>query len=449
MTTIDLLVRKDLRVLGRSRVLLGALILYPLLFAVLVALLVRFAGDRPRVAFVDLDDLPAQLTIADQSFNVAGVIEQVYDKAELVRMGEDEAERALATGEVVAAILVPRGFAAKLRGMVESPTLVFKAGRGGLAGRAELSTQALVYRLNRLLQESYISANLEYVELLVKGGRSEFLGNEFDVVGLEAAAELLDELEQETEDPAALERIRELATFVDEALLALQQSDETLRATANPIELETDRAAGRTWLLSAQLQSYAFALTLAFVCALLAAGAIAAERDENVFPRLARGLVRLIHLVAAKVVVAALVALAVGLALALVFGVAAEAAGVEGGEPWERLPLLAVGLVLAGAAFGAFGLLLGVLAREARTAVLVAFLVALPVVLIGLVPEGSVEAAGWISHAFPFGHAQRFFESSLFELDPWRALAVEGAWLLGLAAAFTALARAGVRRLLT
>jgi ABC-2 family transporter protein len=446
---IDLLVRKDLRVLGRSRVLLGALILYPLLFAVLVALLVRFSGDRPRVAFVDLDDLPAQLTIAGQSFDVDGIVEQVNDKAELVRMDEEEAERALSTGEVVAAIIVPRGFAAKLRGMVESPSLVFRAGRGGLAGRAELSTQALVYRLNRLLQESYISANLQYVELLVEGGRSEFLGNEFDVVGLETAARLLDELERETDDPAALDRIRELATFVDEALLALQQSDETLRATANPIELETDREAGRTWLLSAQLQSYALALTLAFVCVLLAAGAIAAERDENVFARLARGLVRLVDLLAAKVVVAALVALGVGLALALVFGVAAEAVGVEGGEPWERLPLLAVGLVLAGAAFGAFGLLLGVLAREARTAVLVAFLVALPVVLIGLVPEGSVEAAGWISHVFPFGHAQRFFESSLFELDPWSELAVEGAWLLGLAAAFAALARAGVRRLLT
>jgi hypothetical protein len=449
VNAIGLLVRKDLRVFGRSPVLLGALVLYPLLFAVLVGLLVRFAADRPRVAFVDLDDLPAELTIADQSFDVERVIDQVNDKAELVPMEEEQAERALETGEVVAAIVVPRGFASTLRGLVESPTLVLRTGKGGLAGRAELATQALVYRLNLLLQEAYISANLEYVELLVEGGESEFLGNEFDVVGLEEASVMLDELEAQTEDEAALDRIRELSTFVDEALLALRQSDETLRATANPIELETDRESGRTWLLSAQLQSYALALTLAFVSILLAAGAIAAERDENVIARLARGLVRLVHLVAAKVLVAAVVALAVGLALALVFGVAAEAAGVEGGEPWERLPLLAVGLVLAGAAFGAFGVLLGVLARESRTAVLVAFLVALPVVLIGLVPEGSVEAAGWISRVFPFGHAQRFFEAALFDLEPWGALAREGAWLLGIAAAFAALARMGVRRLLT
>jgi hypothetical protein len=448
VTAIGLLLRKDLRVLGRSPALLGALVLYPLLFAVLVGLLVRFAADRPRVAFVDLDGLPEKLTIAGQSFDVDRVIAQVNDKAELVQMEEDEAERALDTGEVVAAMVVPRGFAAKLRGMVESPTLVLRTGRGGLSGRAELSTQALVYRLNRLLSEAYISANLRYVQLLVEGGESEFLGNEFDVVGLERAAELLDELEGETSDEAALARIGELSTFVDEALLALQQSGDSLRATANPIELVTDREAGRTWLLSAQLQSYALALTLAFVCILLAAGAIAAERDENVIGRLAPGLVRLGHLVAAKAALAGLVALGVGLALSLVFGVAAEVAGVEGGEPWERLPLLALGLGLAGAAFGAFGVLLGVLAREARTAVLVAFLVALPVVLIGLVPEGSVASAGWFSAPFPFGHAQRFFQAALFDIDPWGAVGREALWLVGITLAFGALSRAGVRRLL-
>jgi ABC-2 family transporter protein len=446
--SIALLLRKDLRVLGRSPALVAALVLYPLLFAVLVGLLVRFASDRPLVAFVDLDDLPEQLELAGREFDVDRVIEQVNDKAELVAMEEDEAERALETGEVVAEIVVPRGFAAKLRGMVESPTLVLRTGRGGLAGRAELSTQALVYRLNLLLQEAYISANLAYVELLVEGGESEFLGNEFDVVGLERAAVILDELEARTSEPEALDRVQELATFVDEALLALGQSDETLRATANPIELETDHEAGRTWLLSAQLQSYALALTLAFVCVLLAAGAVAAERDENVVQRLARGLVRLAHLVVAKVALSAVVAVAVGLALALIFGVAAEVVGVAGGEPWERLPLLAVGLALAGVAFGAFGVLLGVLARESRTAVLVAFLVALPVVLIGIVPEGSVEAAGWVSTILPFAHAQRFFESALFELDPWSSLALEGAWLLGIAAALAAGARLGVRRLL-
>jgi hypothetical protein len=448
MTGVRLLLGKDLRVLRRSPALLAALVLYPLLFAVLVGLVVRFASDRPTVAFVDLDGLPEELTLAGESFDVQNVIEQVNDKAELMPMSEEEAERQLETGEVVAAIVVPRGFAARLRGMVESPELVLRTGRGGLAARFELQTEALVYRLNRLLQEAYIAANLEYVQLLVEGGEASFLGEEFDVVGLDEADELLESLRTRTSDPEALAEIDELANFVDEATLALEQTDETLSATANPIELAIDREAGRTWLLGAQLQAYALALTLAFVCVLLAAGAVAAERDENVVGRLVRGLVRLWELVTVKVLLGAVIAVAIGLALALVFGVAAEVAGVEGGGPWSRLPLLAVGLALAGAAFGAFGVLLGVLAGESRTAVLVAFLVTLPLVLVGVVPEGSVAAAGWLSAVFPFGHAVDFFEAALFDLDPWRTVGVEALWLLGLGAAFAAGARAGVRRFL-
>jgi ABC-2 family transporter protein len=448
VSRIRLLLGKDLRVLARSPALLAALIIYPIVFAVLVGLVVRYANDRPRVAFVDLDDLPRVLAVGGEEFNVDRVIDEANESAELVPMSEEDANRELENGEVVAVIVVPRGFASRLRSMVESPRLVLKTTEGGLAGRVEQQTQALVYNLNRLLQTAYIESNLEYIKLILEGGEGSFLGNEFDVVGLDEAASILEEIQEQTDDPVIRTEAEKLEVFVREARLALGASDDSLRATANPIELEIDAEAGRTWLLSAQLQSYALGLTLAFICVLIAAAAMAAERDENVIGRLARGLVRLSELVTAKVLLAAAIGVALGLALAIVFGVLAEAFAVTGGEPWERLPLLALGLAVAGAAFGAFGALIGVVAREARTAVLVAFLAALPIVLIGLVPEGSVSALGWLSDAFPFRHAIRFFEAALFDLDPWGTLARELLWLIGLTLVFATAARIGVRRLL-
>jgi ABC-type multidrug transport system permease subunit len=449
MKRVRLLLGKDLRILGRSPVLVAALVIYPLVFAALVGAVVRYASDRPTIAFVDLDRLPDTLTVGGQEFNVPAVLDQVNKSAELVEMDEAEADRKLANGEVDAEIVVPRGFASRLRGMVESPQLVLKTARGGVATRVEQQTQALVYELNQRLQDAYIKANLKYVKLIVDGGNGTFLGNEFDVVGLQRAGEMLAEIEQTTKDPVVAERARELSNFVRQATLALGASDESLRATANPIELHIDSNAGRSWLLSAQLQAYALALTLAFICVLLAAAAIASERDENVIGRLARGLVSLTDLVVVKVVLAVLVAVALGTVIALVFGVLASATDVTGGEPWSRLPLLALGLVAAGAAFGAFGVLVGVVSREARTAVLVAFLVALPLVLLGLLPAGTVEAAQWISKAFPFSHAVDFFQSALYDNDPWGTLLREAVWLVGLAAAFGAAARLGMRRLLT
>jgi ABC-2 type transport system permease protein len=448
VSKVRLLLKKDLRILGRSPVLVAALVIYPLVFAALVGAVVRYAGDRPTIAFVDLDHLPDELTVGGQTFNVPAVLDQVNKSAELVPMDQEEADRKLANGEVDAEIIVPRGFASRLRGMVESPELVVKTARGGVSTRVEQQTQALVFELNQRLQDAYIKANLDYVRLIVKGGTGTFLGNEFDVVGLQRAGELLNEIEQTTKDPAIADRAQELSNFVRQATVALGASDQSLRATANPIQLEVDSGAGRSWLLSAQLQAYALALTLAFICVLLAAAAIAAERDENVIGRLARGLVGLADLVIVKVALATLVAVVLGLVIALVFGVLATVFDVTGGEPWSRIPLLVVGLVAAGAAFGAFGVLVGVVAREARTAVLVAFLVALPLVLLGLLPTGTVEAANVISKAFPFSHAVDFFQSALYDNDPWGTLAREAAWLVGLAAAFGAGARLGMRRLL-
>ena len=448
MTRIRVLLGKDLLVLGRSPALVVALVLYPLAIAVLVGLVARFAAERPRVAFVDLDDLPDVLVVGGQRFDVENVLGRVDDEVELVPLSEEQAERKLSTGEVVGAVIVPSGFASRLRGMVRSPKLVLRTMRGAVGERVERRMEALVYNLNRLLQRAYIKANLEYVNLIRKGGSGTFLGNTFDVVGLEGARKTLAEIRRTTNDPEVARKARELETFVREALLALGESGATLRATANPIELETEERAGRTWLLSAQVQAYALALTLAFLCVLVAAAGIAAERDENVIRRLARGLVRLAELVLEKIALVVVVAVALGLALVLVFGVAIEASGGESQGSWERLPLLAAGLAVAGAAFGALGVLLGVLARETRTASLVSLLVVLPIVLMGFLPEVAVAPAAWLSNVFPFVHAVRLFESALFDLDPWGSLAREAAWLLALALVFATAARIGVRRLL-
>ena len=96
---------------------------------------------------------------------------------------------------------------------------------------------------------------------------------------------------------------------------------------------------------------------------------------------------------------------------------------------------------------GAVGALIGALARESRTASLVGILVVLPIVFLGLVPKEIVPVAGWISDAFPFVHAVRFFASALYDGSPWDVIVPEGAWLIGLGALFAVLARLSARRL--
>jgi ABC-type Na+ efflux pump permease subunit len=438
-----LLVRKDLLVLRRSPLLLGLLVAYPLLMAALVGLVAVYGSSKPHVALVDQDGLPSRVEIGGRSFDIDRTIRRVSDDVTLIHLDEEEARRQLETGKVVAVVTVPPGFVSQLKGMVESPRLELMTARGGISSRVTQQVQALVYSLNRELQTAFIQSNLRYIDLIREGGSGEFLGREFDLLGLEQSQQIL-----ENEFPPS-ERLAEIKNFIGVAGLALDQTDEALRATANPIELERTEERGRSAVLSAQVQSYGLALTITFLALVLAAGALASEREENVLGRLVRGPVSRSGIVAAKVLLAATVTTALGLGVAIAFGVIVELGDVEGGEPWGRLPLLAAGLVLAGAAVGALGTLLGALAGEARTASLAAVLIVLPIVFLGLIPRQVVPLAGWVSDGLPFVHAMRFFGSALFDISPWATLARETVWLVALSAIFAGFARLGMRRLTT
>ncbi len=440
MSAVGLLLRKDLRVLRRSPLLLAALLAYPIVIALLVGLVAGYASSKPRVAWVDEDNVPPVVVVAGTRFHVQTIIDQVSKNVTLVHLDRTEAARELASGKVVATITVPPGFVATLITAARSPSLVLRTGSGTLASRVTQQVQALVYQLNRELQRVFIKANLAFVELLLHGGRGSFLGHQFTVLGLDRTEKLLAEM-------APTERVKAIQGFVRDTRLGLAQTGTALKSTAHPILLQEPKQKGRTWVLSAQVQSYGIALTVTFLALLLAAGAAAAERDEGTIGRLQRGLVSLGQLVWSKVALAAVVGAALGVTIAVVFGVVVEIGGVSGGEPWARIPLLLVGVTLAAAVVGAAGALLGALAREARTASLLAVLVVLPVVFLGLVPREALAFAYWVSELLPFAHAVRWFDAALYDASPWRALGEQTAWLLGIGAVLWGLARLSMRRL--
>jgi ABC-2 family transporter protein len=440
VSRVALLLRKDMLVLRRSPLLLGILLAYPLAIAVLVGLVVSYGSSKARVAFVDEDNLPPTVVLGGKRFDIERTVRRVSQNVKLVRLSADAAERQLRTGRVVAVVTVPPGFIATLRGMVKSPQLQLELSRGTISSRVEQQVQALVYSLNRQLQRAYIASNLRYVTLILQGGDGSFLGAPIRVLGIANAQRLLAEMPQTP-------RTRQLLDFLHDARLALANTDDALRSTAHPIELVRAPLRGRTWVLSAEVQAYALGLTITFLALLLAAGSLAAERDENVVGRLTRGLVGLGELVWAKVALAAAIALGLGLAIAVAFGLIIEIGGITGGEPWRRLPLLVAGLLLAGGALGALGALVGALAREARSASLVALLVVMPIVFLGLIPAEVVPPAGWASDALPFAHSVRFFSSALYDLSPWGEVVRQSAWLAALGGIFGGLARLGARRL--
>ena len=146
MKRVVLLLRKDLRVLLRSPLLLGVLVAYPLLVAGLVGLVAGYGSSKPRVALVDEDHLPRVAHVGGHSFRIQDAIGEVGKNVHLVRMDPVKARHALATGRVVATLTVPPGFLADLRSGLHAPSLVYQTTRGGISSRVTQQVQASVKR---------------------------------------------------------------------------------------------------------------------------------------------------------------------------------------------------------------------------------------------------------------------------------------------------------------
>ena len=188
MSRFGLLLRKDLVLLARSRPLIAVLVAYPLVLSLLVGGVLGGQGARPRVAFVNEDDIPNIVHIGDRSFDFGSIVHKAGQRVDLVRMSRARARKALADGDVVATIVVPRGFVADLESLIVSPSVLLVTNRNAYEERILRETQSFVYTLNTQIQTEYIRSNSHFLDVLVSGGKADALGRTYNVLGLRATS---------------------------------------------------------------------------------------------------------------------------------------------------------------------------------------------------------------------------------------------------------------------
>ena len=179
-----------------------------------------------------------------------------------------------------------------------------------------------------------------------------------------------------------------------------------------------------------------------FVCVLLAAGMLALEREANTFARLTRGLVSGTGVLVEKGLLAGGCAFVVTLAMLCGIGGFVHL-------DWGRFPLWVVAIAVSALAFSALGVAIGSLAREVRAASLLAFLLALPLAFMALVPSGSVSGGLYdvisvVSAVFPFKAGLQAIDAAVNGSQPGLGTALPH--LVALILLFAAAARFGLRR---
>jgi len=411
MRAAALILRKDLLLLARAPALLLVLVVYPVLVALLVALALQGDERRPDVAIVNLDTSGRTVAVGDRRLGVEDYVERLSEDVDVRRLDAGPAAEALDQGRVSAVLTIPEGFIADLQSGVRQPALQLAASRRSPieADAIVRRLEAAVYRLNQRLATGYVDQVLRLVDLVVDGGRIGIFGRTGDALGLRRSRALVTDLQKRLRAAGDLRSAAELGplvNFINETQRNLDLAKPAANAIRAPIVLEVTEGAPGREPLSAFGFAGALLVSLGLAGVLLAAAAMSAEREDHALARLARGLISSWALVAEKMAFTAAACLVVGLAL---LGGVAVATDLAVG----RWGLWLAALLLAGLAFGAFGVLAGALARETRTGLLIALMLALPLLAIGLLPDSGV--AGGISQIVPFGPAFDAFQTLLVE----------------------------------
>jgi ABC-type multidrug transport system permease subunit len=447
------LILKDLRILRRSPLLAGLLVLYPVVVALMLG--AAFAGppSRPAVAFADQVP-PGEGTIAmgRQRLDVAAYARGLLRSVRAIHAPTRAAAIAdVRSGRALAAVIIPAGLPRQVQSLITQgigrPTVhLYLNTRDPLERRyAEQALQARLASVQSEVSRRVLRVAVADLQRVLAGGRVSLLGRSVNLLGLRDTRAIVDGTIASLPARSPLRiALRQVSAFAAEAIDGLGFARPVLGSIGSPLTLTQTQLQGATTPTSVYAAAIATTVSLLFLALLLAAGTLALEWSEGTYPRLVRGLVSPAQLLAAKALLAGVCAAAVTLALA-----ACVSAFVH--LDWARTPLWALGLGCGGLAFAALGTALGVIAREVATASLMAFLLALPIAFCALVPASAVSPAvhaalSVVDFCFPFAPALAVTSEafggagSRWVLPLVHLLALAGAFLL---VARLALARRG------
>jgi ABC-2 type transport system permease protein len=443
------LLLKDLQILRRSPLQAVLLVAYPVVIAVLVGFAISRGPEKPRVAFLNQVPRGQDLQVGGLTFKAVVARDELCDRVECVRVtSRAEAAEKVEDGDVLGALILPRDLVDKLESLAtldpEQPTVDV------LVNQEDPVKERLVDdRITALLSEANLRLSREvskaagrYLDLLLRGGNFELLGQRFPILGLATTTRILEALRPEVPAGTLRGSLDEVIRFGRLARQNLDLAQPLLASVAEPIKVDKVVVSGESPPLDVFATAVAATVTLMFVTVLLVAGSLALEREENAFSRLTRGLVSRLALMVEKIGLGMLISLLVTMVML---------AGLELflTLQWERIGLWLVAILAGGAAFAAAGAALGAAAREVRAASLLAFMVSLPIAFLSLIPSGTVgeslfDVIEVVRALFPFKPALDAMEGALDEAGP--DLLAPLLHLAALTAAYGLIARFALRR---
>jgi ABC-type multidrug transport system permease subunit len=442
---------KDLQILKRSPLLVGLLIVYPVVIALMIGFALSSPPGKPTVALYDaVPTGKGELSIGNQRVNISHYANQLFASINAIRVNSRaEAIAKVKSGQAQAALIIPADIVGQINSLITqgvgNPTVQLVLNTRDPLER-EFAQQAISARANQVEQavsKQVLGVAATDLRTVLNGGTLRFLGQSIPLLGLKNTRAIVQGTIASLPAKSPLKpALSQVVAFAGLAIGGLGFATPVLQSIGSPLTIQQVELAGKTTPTASYAAAIAVIVSLMFVGVLLAAGLLALERSENAYSRLIRGLVTPTSLLSEKVVISAAGAAAVTLLMSAFVSLFVHL-------DWARFPLWVAALGLGGLAFGALGVAIGGLAREVSVASLMAFVFTLPIAFIALVPGDAVSGTlrsilDAVAFVFPFRAALQAVSNAFSGAGPgigWPLV-----HLAVLTLAFGALARLAMRR---
>lgn len=442
---------KDLQILKRSPLLVGLLVVYPIVIALMIGFALSSPPGKPKVAL--LNEVPTghgQLSFGNQKINVSKYASQLYQSIDPIKVSSRaEAIAKVQSGQAAAALIVPASIVSQINSLITqgvgNPTVDLILNTKDPLERqfAEQAISSRVAQVEQAVSKQVLRVAVADLQETLNGGTLTFLGQNVPLLGLKNSRAIVQgTIASLPKNSPLLPALRQVVNFATLAIDGLGFATPVLSSIGSPLTVNTINLAGKTTPTDSYAAAIAVIVSLMFVGVLLAAGLLALERSEHTYSRLVRGLVTPEGLLSEKVVVSAAGAAAVTLVMAALVSLFVHL-------DWGRFPLWVAALALGGLAFAALGVAIGGLARDVSVASLMAFLLSLPIAFVALVPGDAVSGTlrsilDAVAFVFPFKAALQAVSNAFSGSAPgigWPLV-----HLAVLTLVFGALARLAMRR---
>src|SRR2546421_7015106 len=183
---------KDLQILRRSPLLVGLLIIYPILIALMIGFALSSPPGKPKVAFYsEVAPGKGKIHFGSQQIDISKYAKQLFQSIQPIKVhSREEAITKVRDGEALAALIVPSDIPSQIQSLVTtgvgSPTVdVFLNSKDPI--ERQFVSQAITTRAGQVEQavsKQVLRVAISDLQQVLNAGTLQFLGQSFHLLGL-------------------------------------------------------------------------------------------------------------------------------------------------------------------------------------------------------------------------------------------------------------------------